>query len=260
MRLLKCKSDDSFSLLDFTSREIPGYAILSHTWGADKEEITFQDLEDVTDECKSRAGYEKLRFCAEQAKNDGLEYFWVDTCCIDKSNPVELQYAINSMFRWYQNATKCYVYLTDVHTEDGQFSSASWQAFQTSRWFTRGWTLQELLASKSVVFFSKHYHRLGDKKELEHRIHEITGISTGALQGKPLSQFPVNERMLWAKHRETKYEEDKVYSLQGIFNIYIPLIYGEGRENAFKRLNEEIEKQSKSWFFFTSPFNSPSAW
>jgi hypothetical protein len=246
MRLLKYSGHDTFSLTEFPKSEIPNYAILSHTWGADNEEVTFQDLSDANS--RSKAGYEKLRFCAKQVVSDKLQYFWVDTCCIDKANPVELQYAINSMFRWYQNAKKCYVYLSDVHTDDDTFSGAAWQAFQASRWFTRGWTLQELLASKSVVFFSKHYHRIGDKKSLEHRINKITGISTGALQGKPLSHFTVEERMLWAKHRETKYEEDKVYSLQGIFDIYIPLIYGEGRENAFKRLTEEIDKRSKSGF------------
>jgi hypothetical protein len=249
MRLLKCNSHDSFSLTEFAKSEIPNYAILSHTWGADSEEVTFQDIEDVIDKSKSKAGYEKLRFCAQQATSDELQYFWVDTCCINKSNPIELQYAINSMFRWYQNAARCYVYLSDVHTENDQLSRASWQAFQTSRWFTRGWTLQELLAAKSVEFFSKQYYRIGDKKSLEVQIHEITGIPTRALQGWPLSQYTIDERMSWAKDRETKYEEDKVYCLQGIFDIHMPLIYGEGRKKAFKRLREEIDKASKSRFF-----------
>lgn len=245
MRLLKSNSDDSFSLTEFTGLEIPNYAILSHTWGADTEEVTFRDVKDATNSSKN--GYEKLRFCAKQAASDGLEYFWTDTCCIDKSNAIELQHAINSMFRWYHNATRCYVYLTDVHTSgNDQLSQTSCEgAFQTSRWFTRGWTLQELIAPKSVEFFSAQHERIGDKKSLEQQIHEITGIPVTALQGSPLSQFTIDERMLWIRNRETKYEEDKAYSLQGIFDVYIPLIYGEGWERAMTRLQREIQESSK---------------
>jgi hypothetical protein len=113
MRLLEYNNDSEFSLTeDFVSSKIPEYAILSHTWGADTEEVTYRDLIDGTG--KDKIGYKKIRFCGEQARRDGLQYFWVDTCCIDKSNAVELQEAINSMFRWYRNAAKCYVYLSDV--------------------------------------------------------------------------------------------------------------------------------------------------
>jgi hypothetical protein len=243
MRLLKFNNHvDSFSLTDFTGLEIPSYAILSHTWGADGEEVTFEDLQDAI--YKSKAGYEKLRFCAEQAASDGLQYFWVDTCCINKSNAVELQHAINSMFRWYHNAAKCYVYLSDVHsTGNNQFSQTSWESgFRTCRWFTRGWTLQELIAPKSVEFFSKERNQLGDRKSLEQQIHEITGIPIRALQGGPLSEFTVDERMSWIENREAKYEEDKVYSLQGIFDVHIPLIYGEGQKRAIIRLQREIQE------------------
>jgi hypothetical protein len=181
---------------------------------------------------------------------DGLHYYWVDTCCIDKSNSVELQEAINSMFRWYQNATKCYVYLSDVSTTkrkaSDQLSEFTWEsAFRASRWFDRGWTLQELLAPGSVEFFSREGKRLGDKKTLERQVHEITGIAVSALQGAPLSQFGVDERLLWAENRQTTRKEDKAYSVLGIFDVYMPLIYGEGRENAFKRLREEIDKPLK---------------
>jgi hypothetical protein len=111
MRLLRYNNDDDFSLTEFFEGDIPKkYAILSHRWGA--EEVTFKDLTDGTS--KGKAGYGKIQFCGEQARRDGLQYFWVDTCCIDKSNAVELQEAINSMFRWYKDATKCYVYLPDV--------------------------------------------------------------------------------------------------------------------------------------------------
>jgi hypothetical protein len=248
MRLLKLKGDGEFSLIEFIGDNIPRYAILSHTWGADGEEVTFKDLMRGTG--KSKAGYQKTRFCGEQAAADGLQYFWVDTCCIDKSSSAELSEAINSMFRWYHNAGKCYVYLSDVSISGSinkdQSSRWTWEpAFQKSRWFTRGWTLQELIAPASVEFFSVEGERLGDKKLLERQIHEITGITAQALQGDPLSHFSVNERLSWAAKRKTKREEDAAYSLLGIFDIHMPLIYGEGREKALIRLYKEIEESSK---------------
>jgi hypothetical protein len=248
MRLLQYDKDSEFSLTkDFISGTIPKYAILSHTWGADTEEVIYRDLIDGTG--KNKIGYEKIRFCEEQARRDGLHYFWVDTCCIDKSNAVELQEAINSMFRWYQNAAKCYVYLPDVSTKNRNVSDLytdyTWEpAFRSSRWFTRGWTLQELLAPKpgSIEFFSQERERLGDKKSLEQQICEITGIPLLALQGTPLSQFSIEDRLLWAATRLTTREEDKVYSMLGICDVYIPLIYGEGEKNAIKRLRKELGK------------------
>jgi hypothetical protein len=134
-----------------------------------------------------------------------LQYFWVDTCCIDKSNAVELQEAINSMFRWYQNAVKCYVYLSDVSIKKRKatdsFTEYTWEpAFRSSKWFTRGWTLQELVAPTLVEFFSKDQEFLGDKRRLERQIHEITGIAVSALQGAPLSQFDIEDRLSWADY------------------------------------------------------------
>ncbi|KAN0085501.1 HET domain containing protein [Elaphomyces granulatus] len=250
MRLLKCNSTGECSLTkDFlVSNDIPRYAILSHTWGADTEEVSFKDMIDGT--AKEKSGYDKIRFCGEQAGHDGLEYFWIDTCCIDKSSSAELQEAINSMFRWYRDAAKCYVYLADVSRPaldtDVKSSQLPWElSFRKSRWFTRGWTLQELVAPTIVEFFYKDGEQLGNKKSLERHIHEVTGISLKALRGSPLSDFSVPERMLWVEKRETTREEDKAYSLLGIFDVCMPLIYGEGRENAFKRLREEIDKASK---------------
>jgi hypothetical protein len=248
MRLLEYNSDGELSLTQHFDNDIPGYAILSHRWGANDEEVTFKDLIDGTG--KRKVGYEKIRFCGEQASRDCLKYFWVDTCCIDKSDANELAEAINSMFRWYQNAAKCYVYLVDVTTTkrkaSNQFSDFTWEsAFRASKWFTRGWTLQELLAPGLVEFFSREGRRLGDKKTLERQVHEITGIAISALQGAPLSQFGVDERLLWAENRQTTRKEDKAYSLLGIFDVYMPLIYGEGRDNALTRLREEIDKPSK---------------
>jgi hypothetical protein len=203
MRLLEYNNDGEFSLIDFFGDDIPEYAILSHRWGA--EEVTLADLTDNTG--KSKAGYSKIQFCGEQARRDGLQYIWVDTCCLDKSNSTELAEAINSMFRWYQNATKCYVYLSDVSrppfdTDDK--SNEPWEStFRKSRWFTRGWTLQELIAPASVEFFSEEGEILGNKASLEGLICEITGIPVKALRGGSLSDFSVTERMSWSEKRET---------------------------------------------------------
>jgi heterokaryon incompatibility protein (HET) len=246
MRLLTYTNTGDFILTEPFSEDgsIPAYAILSHTWGKEDDEITFEELR--AGRAKTKPAYRKLEFCRIQAANDGLKFFWVDTCCIDKSNQIELQHGINSMYRWYRDAAKCYVYLSDVsaHKDTSDCSSHHpWEStFRASRWFKRGWTLQELLAPSSVEFFSKDGVRLGDKSVLEEEIHNITGISINALRGTPLSGFTVKERFSWAKHRETKYKEDKAYSLQGIFNVCIPLLYGEGEDTAFVRLKEEIDK------------------
>jgi hypothetical protein len=243
MRLLRLDNDGKISLIEFIGDDIPRYAILSHTWGADDEEVTYKDLVGGTG--MSKAGYSKIRFCGKQAANDSIQFFWVDTCCIDKSSSAELSEAINSMFRWYHNAAKCYVYLPDVSFNNSVNDSSSQQAwkpiFRLSRWFTRGWTLQELLAPTSVEFFSAEGERLGDKTSLWQEIHDVTGISVQALRGSPLSQFNIDERMSWAETRETKRKEDLAYCMLGIFDIHMPLIYGEGREKAFIRLRKEIE-------------------
>jgi hypothetical protein len=244
MRLLYYTSDGEFRLTENSigNDEVPDYGILSHTWG--EQEVTFDDL--INHRGESKIGYSKLRFCGEKAKQNNLHYFWVDTCCIDKSSSAELSEAINSMFRWYQNAKRCYVYLSDVSIdtsgEDGE-SSRRWKpAFRKSRWFTRGWTLQELIAPALVEFFSKEGERLGDKQSLVETLHEITRIPLKVLRGSPLSSFSEDERFKWAAGRETKCEEDEAYCLFGIFGIHIPLIYGEGRLSALKRLLNAVEE------------------
>jgi len=153
------------------------------------------------------------------------------------------------MFRWYREAAKCYVYLADVsksdHDEHDDLSRSTWKsAFRGSRWFTRGWTLQELTAPTSVEFFTIEGIRLGDKRSMEEQIHEITNIAIQALRGDSLSNFSVAERMSWAAKRTTTREEDIAYCLLGIFGVYMPLIYGEGKR-AFTRLIEEVNKFSK---------------
>ncbi|KAF2686139.1 HET-domain-containing protein [Lentithecium fluviatile CBS 122367] len=233
MRLLKLSGNDEPSFTEDINddTEIPPYAILSHTWQKGQE-VTYDEFSNDTS--KSKAGYDKIQFCAQQAKRDGLEYFWVDTCCINKADAVEVQDAINSMFRWYQKAAQCYVYLADVSIKKRE------AAFRQSRWFTRGWTLQELLAPHTVKFFSKEGTWLGDKKGLERQIYEITGIPRRVLQGAPLHGFSKEDRLSWSEGRHTARREDRAYSLLGIFGISMVPNYGEGEEYAFKRLHKEI--------------------
>jgi hypothetical protein len=257
MRLLERDNTGEFHLTKHLPPEIPPYAILSHTWG--DEEVLFKDLGDGT--AKNKGGYAKIQFCGDQAERDGLRFFWVDTCYIDKSDITELQHVLNSMFDWYRRAAKCYVYLADISTYQqdvtdspdwklvvrrsvtqrwafqeltalsiANFFSKDWkQTFQQSRWFTRGWTLQELIAPTTVEFFFKEGLRLGDKKSLEQEIHSITGIPLKALQGYPLSDFSFDERKAWTEKRNTTLEEDEAYSLFGICGVHMPILYGEGK-------------------------------
>lgn len=239
MRLLQLDDNGDFSLVERVGNNIPSYAILSHTWGSDNEEVTFNNL--GSDRDKSKPGYRKLYFCAKQAKRDGLQYFWIDTCCIDKSSSAELSEAIASMFRWYQNAERCYVYLSDVSRDPS--NGDRWKPdFRKSRWFTRGWTLQELIAPASVGFFSSEGMFLGSRQSMEQTINETTGIAIDALRGTPLTQFSMDEKFMWAEKRTTKREEDEAYCLLGLFGIHMLPMYGEGRVNALKRLREEIGK------------------
>jgi ankyrin repeat protein len=246
MRLLEHRNTSRLSLKEFPHDKLPRYAILSHTWG--EEEVTFREMMDG--EGKDKLGYQKLVFCGNQAWKDGLQYFWVDTCCIDKSSSAELQTSIDYMFRWYCGAAKCYVYLSDVSTRKrmaDKLTTAPWEpVFRNSRWFTRGWTLQELLAPTTVIFYSRDGEELGTKEMLEQLIHDITRIPINALRHYLLSSFSIAERLTWAKHRQTTHPEDKVYSLFGIFDVQMPLLYGEGEDRAYRRLLEEISKASRN--------------
>ena len=257
MRLLKRNDKGALNLTDdLPDQDIPEYVVVSHTWGAAWQEIRLQDFQSQFSEQQTgKAGYAKIRFCSDQAAQHGYEYLWIDTCCIDQRNNVELTEAINSMFRWYREAARCYVYLSDV-----KFRNNNWQNdFRSSKWFTRGWTLQELLAPKSVEFFSSDGIRLGDKSSLEGEIHRITGIPIDALRGRSLSDFSISERMGWATKRTTTRKEDEAYSLLGIFDIYMPLIYGE-RERALERLREQIDRSlqgtNMTWIFQSSTCGS----
>jgi hypothetical protein len=248
MRLLKRSPDGGLELVRFSDdNNPPPYAILSHTW-TEGHEVSYHEL--VAGTGKDKAGYKKVNFCVDRAHQDGLQYSWVDTCCIDKSTSIEVTTAINSMFRWYQRANKCYVYLSDVEipseVTDAQMYPISWEAaFRQSRWFTRGWTLQELLAPPTVEFFSKEGKQLGSRMSLEQEIHKITKLPTEALRGQRLTEFSVEERISWAATRTTTLEEDRVYCLLGVCGVFLPLLYGEGEAYARLRLEEEIQKRQK---------------
>ncbi|AEO70418.1 uncharacterized protein THITE_2121847 [Thermothielavioides terrestris NRRL 8126] len=238
MRLLNV---DTFTLEEFFYADPPPYAILSHTWGADHEEVSYRDVLDGR--LKSATGRPaKVTGCCLRAKKDGYQYVWIDTCCIDKTNLVELQEAINSMFRWYRDAAICYAYLSDVPTRAWDRHKVSESAFSSSRWFQRGWTLQELLAPLNLRFYDAGWECIGTKGDLCDLVETITGIPTSFLLGiTELHHASVAQRMSWASRRVTKRPEDIAYCLLGIFGVSMPMIYGEG-DKAFRRLQEQIMK------------------
>jgi hypothetical protein len=246
MRLLHRNNDGKCVLTEFMGDEIPRYAILSHTWGPDQDEVTFADLQNSPGTTK--AGYRKIQFCGDQAAKHNIRYFCIDTCCIDKSSSAELTEAINSMFTWYHDAARCYVFLPDVSVNgptSGLPAQQEWYpAFRRSRWFTRGWTLQELVAPTSVEFFSIEGQCSGNRNTLLQEPHEITGICRYVLQGEPLADIRVDEHMSWVRDRKTKREEDMAYSMLGVFDVHMPLIYGEGKKKTFARLQREINVAS----------------
>ncbi|KAL0467608.1 HET domain-containing protein [Neurospora intermedia] len=242
MRLM---NTETLELHEFFESQAPSYAILSHTW--DKEEITFQEMLSKSPSTMVKAGYKKIQDTCKMAQSRGQQWVWVDTCCIDKSSSAELTESINSMYRWYQNAHECYAYLVDLAP-----GSLPQDELEKCRWFTRGFTLQELIAPKTVVFFDRDWNVIGGKKDegILEIIVRTTGISELVLAGsQPVGNSTIAERMLWASSRETTRPEDKAYCLLGIFEINMPLIYGEG-DNAFRRLQEEIIKRSKDLSIF----------
>jgi hypothetical protein len=241
MRLIRTSPEPR--LEEFADYEIPPYAILSHRWG--DEEVSFQDMQAQR---SSKRDYSKIsRFC-DRAAQDGFAYAWIDTCCINKESSAELSEAINSMFRWYKLAAVCYAYLADVPANNdrpGLFAD-----FKQSQWFDRGWTLQELLAPSNLVFLANDWTDIGWKHELSPWIHEITGIDESVLVGSSAPQdFSIAKRMSWASGRVTTRIEDLAYCLMGIFNVNMPLLYGEG-DKAFIRLQEEIMKDSDDQTLF----------
>lgn len=250
MRLLNVQT---LELKDFvcTDRYFPSYTILSHTWG--DGEVSFQDLASKSGNLGDLAGYDKIRQCCAKSASEGFEYTWIDTCCIDKSSSAELSEAINSMFKWYSRAQVCYAYLSDVKGTERDNPSQLNSSFRKSRWFKRGWTLQELLAPAEVVFLNKDWVEIGTKSSLASVITSFTRIDAGALE-KPLCGsehvphrcrgYSIAQKMCWATWRETTREEDRAYCLMGLFDVNMPLLYGEGGQKAFARLQSQIMKQS----------------
>ena len=275
MRLLNART---LTLEEFLGDNKPKYAILSHTWGNNEDEVTLQDA--MGPRAVEKAGWAKIKYTCDQALKDGLKYAWVDTCCIDKASSTELSEAINSMFRWYEKAAVCYVYLVDVPPNADLHPENS--LFGRSRWFTRGWTLQELLAPSNLIFFANDWSVIASRDELATIISSITGVDEYFLAGqgtgtsctslglessielqrprettsmaevpsaqKPglssrLNQASIAERMSWAAKRKTTRQEDEAYCLLGIFGVNMPLLYGEG-PGAFIRLQEEIIRHS----------------
>lgn len=219
---------------------VPEYVILSHRWR--EEEIQFSDVP-RSDDNNHLKGWTKFLRCCDAARQLGFMYLWMDTCCINKASSSELSEAINSMFNWYRCAAICLVYLDDV-TKDGLEAT-----FSKSEWFRRGWTLQELIAPSSLVFYSKEWEVLGTKTTLASTITLITRIGEKILLGGDLSGVSIAKRMSWASNRHTTRPEDEAYSLMGLFDVHMPTIYSEGRK-AFMRLQEEILKVSHDQSIF----------
>ncbi|KAI0672185.1 hypothetical protein C8Q78DRAFT_732543 [Trametes maxima] len=181
---------------------------------------------------------EKIRMACAVAREAGHQYLWIDTCCIDKRSSSELSEAINAMYEWYSQSSVCFVFLSDVGRDDDPRAKES--EFSRSRWFTRGWTLQELIAPQAVVFLSKDWRYIGTKITLLNALSDITYIPTDILSHrKPLTQYSVAQRFSWASERDTTKEEDAAYCMMGLFGVYMPILYGEGG-NAFVRLQEHI--------------------
>jgi hypothetical protein len=239
----------TLSLKLYYGDDIPAYAILSHTWGED--EVSFQEFTQVSeaknDRITSKAGYRKISATCDRALKDGYCFAWIDTCCIDKTSSAELTEAINSMFGWYRQSQVCYVYLSDFKLEPADYSSKQGQfdaELRQCRWFTRGWCLQELLAPRQLRFLNQKWQGVGTKSSLGRMISDITGIPEPILLGPVwyIHELPVAARISWiAKHQTTRIE-DMSYSLLGILNVNMPMLYGEGQK-AFLRLQEEIIKK-----------------
>jgi hypothetical protein len=244
-------SQDEQSSLMMASMEM----LLRGNWhsGATSGSMTEEDF-------LNRPGYSKVVNTAREVQHLKLKWVWIDTCCIDKSSSAELQEAINSMYRWYRDAEVCLVYLNDVSRLNMDTNTASEfarAAFASCRWARRGWTLQELLAPIDCRFYLQDWRYMGGKFEFLEELSQATGIPISVLEDRRLvPEVSVAERMSWAAHRETTRLEDIGYCLLGLFDIQMPLLYGEG-EKAFIRLQEEILKTTDDYSLFAwSAINS----
>ncbi|KAJ5915158.1 hypothetical protein N7454_011270 [Penicillium verhagenii] len=294
MRLIEAKT---LKVVEFMDSKIPKYAILSHVWSL--HEITFQDMQKLspeernflasdldTDEAANSntqsspetldSGYAKIKYSCKRARHEKIDYVWIDTCCIDKTSSAELSEAINSMMRWYELSEVCYAYLADVPPLSDLDLERS--LFSKSRWFDRGWTLQELIAPEKLFFLAQDWTTLFSRETVSSLVSRKTRIALSFLKERQqamtslrssLSSVSIATRMSWASERKTSRQEDRAYSLLGIFGINMPLLYGEGT-GAFIRLQEEIVKHSDdqslfAWNWYekdldSSPDHSSSGW
>ena len=250
MRLLHAKTLRPLEV-DINDR-VPAYAILSHTWGAPGDEVTLKDLTSWAPWYKRKPGWTKLKGCCRQAITDGLEYVWIDTCCIDRPKPGSPDPAgsdeLQSMWEYYADAAVCYVHLADVQDTPQTVHEAPGSAFCRSRWFTRGWTVPELLAPQFVRFYDAGWRYVGSKGEGElcRAIEGVTGIPAAVIRSPAeVRSQSVARRMSWAACRETSREEDLAYCLAGLFGVRIPAEYGEGLRKAFLRLQHQILHSSR---------------
>ncbi|KAL2272004.1 hypothetical protein VTJ83DRAFT_1375 [Remersonia thermophila] len=252
MRLINVHT---LELEEFVGMQKPAYAILSHTWG--DQELLYTDMDDLERARRTKtAGFMKLEGSCALAKQQGFNYVWIDTCCIDKRSSSELSEAINSMFSWYQLSHVCYAYLSDVHDwdESGREYGRSelLQQLDRSRWFRRGWTLQELIAPRCVELYTANWTCIGkkDDDDLLPLLSRASLVDECVLGGViPVYAMSVAKRMFWASKRETTRIEDVAYCLLGIFGINMPLLYGEGTR-AFVRLQQEIIKATNDQSIF----------
>src|ERR1700760_4309972 len=221
MKLIRAKT---LEIVEILGSDIPPYAILSHTWNPN-EEVSYQEM--INGKGRHKAGLLKIKQFCLQALQDGFDWAWADTCCIDKSSSADLTEAINSMFKYYSRAAICYAFLSDV-TFNGSPSECNIEQLapymRKSRWFTRGWTLQELLAPSQVIFFSAEWVPIGDRSKWKEEIADFTKIHYSALSGGAewLATFSVSQKMSWASSRTTTREEDMAYCLLGLFRVHMP--------------------------------------
>ncbi|KPI45802.1 Vegetative incompatibility protein HET-E-1 [Cyphellophora attinorum] len=294
MRLLRTQQYELLEEKDFPG-QCPPYAILSHTWISAKEEITYQDLktrrQDIDNGIYKQRGWAKVKQYCDRAWRDGWKFAWMDTCCIDKANAADTQEAINAMFRWYQNAVVCYAHFEDVDVnrsvleadridldvpESGDLDDrpgtiqiadqgnvlrrAIAPSLVQAKWFTRGWTLQELLAPHYLIFVDQSWRRIGTRECWAPEIREACGIEAKQLISFDPTDFvscSIAMRLSWASRRSTTVEEDESYSLLGLFGVSLPLIYGEGRWRAFNRLQRELIMTYNDDSIFAWTFKSP---
>lgn len=265
MRFLHTESFEFHSIDTLDS--IASYAILSHRWGNGNVEVLYEDMLALTISAKTEPGrtlaalvhartndegdgkdFGKLKMCCEVARKDGFDFVWIDTCCIDQKSSAELSESINSMFELYSKSARCYAFLRDVPADDDTRAENSW--FRKSEWFRRGWTLQELIAPRDLVFLNQTWTTIDSKTSLADIVQFVTNISHSVLSGHDsLEDICAAQKMSWAAGRRTTKVEDRAYSLLGLFGVNMTTIYGEGKR-AFLRLQHEIMRQSADHSIF----------